>query len=563
MRLGPKIILVVLPIIVATVLIAGLSSAFSAQNGITRIAVEALGFKAQELEKYAESQWALLVDNDLAENQEYVDVTKRAVESYARSLIRSDSELIFAVDPTGEIAMATNDISVSSPSEREAMRIVASRARDEWREITVQGFRRVGQTFLFEPFEWLVLVTDTEDNFYAEVDSIRLQTYVIVGIAALVAIVLIAIFTRVLTGPLLNMVDVMQEITETSDLSQRVEVRYRDEIGAMAKRFNGMLAELQSANENLKGAYDKVKEQAYRAEVAQWKEFRIRSMFQRYVPKDVIDRVAENPESALTGETRILAIFFSDIRSFTTISETLTSDVVVESLNRYFALMVPIIKRHKGIVDKYIGDAIMAFFGAPVKHENDSLEAVSAALEMLDVLPEFNEKQKLEGLPEFRIGVGIEYGGVTVGNIGCDDKMDYTIIGDKVNSGSRLEGLNKEYHQQLIFSRAVFSRVKGDVACRLVDAVQVKGRKTGEDVYTAVRNQTPVGHKAWGLYHSGIKRYRQRQFADARKYFVATTKLIPGDYLALRYIQRCDAYLSGELEMPGEDWNFVTIMHRK
>ena len=564
MRLRLKIILVVLPIIIAAVLIAGLTSAFSARQGITRIAVEALGFKAQELEKYATNQWDLLVANDLAENPDYIHVTERAVESYAQSLVRPDgSELILAIDESGSVVMATSEIEIVDPTEIQTLQILAAEGGNQWTEIELDGTTRVGQTFSFAPFNWLVMVTDTTDSFYAEVDSIRVQTYIIVAIAAVVAILFIAIFSNILTTPLSRMVDIIQEITEENNLSKRVEVEYRDEIGAMAKKFNGMLSQLQSADANLKSAYDKVKEQAYRAEISQFKEFRTRKMFERYVPSDVVETISKNPEAALVGDNRILAILFSDIRSFTTISEGLEPEIVVESLNRYFSVMVPIIKSHNGIVDKYIGDAIMAFFGAPVKHENDSLDAVQAGLEMLAALPEFNARQKSEGLPEFRIGVGVEYGVVTVGNIGCEDKMDYTIIGDKVNSGSRLEGLNKKYGQQLLISQSVFSRVKGDLACRLVDNVQVKGRGRSEEVYTTASGPNPTERKAWQFYHAGIKRYRKREFEEARKYFTATARLLPGDSLATLYLRHCNDYLSGKKPMPkGENW-FATKMDSK
>jgi adenylate cyclase len=182
---------------------------------------------------------------------------------------------------------------------------------------------------------------------------------------------------------------------------------------------------------------------------------------------------------------------------------------------------------------------------------------------MLGALPEFNARQKSEGLPEFRIGVGVEYGVVTVGNIGCEDKMDYTIIGDKVNSGSRLEGLNKKYGQQLLISQSVFSRVKGELACRLVDNVQVKGRGRSEEVYTTSATPNPTERKAWQFYHAGIKRYRKREFEEAKRYFTATARLLPGDALSTLYLRHCNDYLSGKVPIPtGENW-FATKMDSK
>ncbi len=133
-------------------------------------------------------------------------------------------------------------------------------------------------------------------------------------------------------------------------------------------------------------------------------------------------------------------MLFSDIRGFTTISEGMSPDDLVSSLNRYFSGQVDIIMNRSGIVDKYIGDAIMAFFGAPVTHDDDALQAILAGIEMSEAVEDFNRQQKELGKPEFHIGVGINYGIVTVGNIGTDKKMDYTVIGDMVNLASRLEG---------------------------------------------------------------------------------------------------------------------------
>lgn len=553
MSIRLKIILVVLPLMITTILLAGISSAYSARAGITRVAVEALGFKAQELQKYADNQWDLLVTNDLAEQQEYLDVTQRAIESYAASLIRTDSELIFAIDNQGSVVMSTSEVTGADAAEQSALADYASESREGWQEITVGGEVRVGQAFLFGPFGWLVFVTDSESNFYREVDEINQRTYYILGGSAVLAIVLLLVFAGVLTGPLSRMVGLMNQITETNDMSQRVQVEYKDEIGAMARTFNVMLSELE-------GAYDQIKSFAFRAVVAQRNERKVRNIFQKYVPKDVIDSIFSNPEAMLVGENRVLAILFSDIRSFTTISEGFMPDELVASLNRYFDVLVDIIMNHNGIVDKYIGDAIMAFFGAPVKHENDALESVRAALEMQVAIRKINEMHIKEGKPVFKTGIGINYGAVTVGNIGSEKKMDYTIIGDPVNLGSRLEGLTKQYKQDVIFSESVFRKVKTELPCRLIDKVQAKGKTMGVNIYTAELKLVERQQKAWGYHHAGMKRYLTGEFKEAIRYFGAVKKLLPADHLADLYIERCREYA---VKPPPTDWNGVAIMTEK
>ena len=202
--------------------------------------------------------------------------------------------------------------------------------------------------------------------------------------------------------------------------------------------FNLMIDELQRA-------YDQIKSYAFDAVLAQKKEQGIRNIFQKYVPQDLITQFFENPEQMLVGNNRRLAVLFSDIRGFTGISESMRPDELVHSLNRYFSYMVDVIMEQRGIVDKYIGDAIMAFFGAPVATGKEPDQAIRAALRMVRALEQFNAEQLENGKPPFRIGIGTASGEVTVGNIGTDRKMDYTVIGDTANLASRLAGLTKYY----------------------------------------------------------------------------------------------------------------------
>jgi class 3 adenylate cyclase len=310
----------------------------------------------------------------------------------------------------------------------------------------------------------------------------------------------------------------------------------------------------------LEKAYNQIKSYAFKAVLAQKKEQKIRNIFQKYVPRDVIDQFFKNPESMLVGENRVLAILFSDIRSFTTISESMMPDDLVNSLNRYFSTMVDIIMNRNGVVDKYIGDAIMAFFGAPVKREDDALQAVMSGIEMTDALDGFNARQRELEKPEFHIGVGINYGVVTVGNIGTERKMDYTIIGDPVNVGSRLEGLTKKYKQPLIISESLYRKVKDHVACRLLDRVAVKGKTMGVGIYTAKKKLGETEKKAWALHHKAFDLYYKKQFKQAEELFLQVNRAIPKDTVSEMLIQRCRALIA---KPPEEGWDGVEIMTEK
>jgi class 3 adenylate cyclase len=345
----------------------------------------------------------------------------------------------------------------------------------------------------------------------------------------------------------------MQRIIKNNDLSQQVVVECRDEIGHMANTFNIMIAELGRA-------YQQIKEFAYKAVLAERSERKIRNIFQKYVPKDVIDSVFANPEEILIGQNRVLSILFSDIRSFTTISEGYSPDQLVIDLNKYFEKMVDIIISRGGVIDKYIGDAIMAFFGAPLKHADDAYQSVMAALEMQESLRILNKERSDEGKPEFKTGIGINYGVVTVGNIGSEKKMDYTVIGDMVNLGSRLEGLTKQYRQDVIISESVYRKVRAMIPCRMVDKVQVKGKTQGESIYTCSVGLSEEQKKGWSYHNAGAKLFYNSDFKEALKYFKAAAKIMPDDYLSGLLIERSQRYL---LNPPPEGWNGVEIMTSK
>jgi len=240
-------------------------------------------------------------------------------------------------------------------------------------------------------------------------------------------------------------------------------------------------------------------------------------------------------------------------------------DDLVNSLNRYFSGQVDIIYNRKGIVDKYIGDAIMAIWGAPEKHEDDALQSVLSALEMTDAVLKFNENQRKLGKCEFKIGVGINFGEVTVGNIGSERKMDYTVIGDAVNLASRMEGLTKTYHSEILISESLFEELRktspnAGLNYRLLDTVAVKGKTKGVRIFTVKKSLSPSEQKAWPLHNQGMKLYYSRSFAEAAQKFKEALEALPDDFNADNLYKRCVEYASAP---PPADWNGVEIMKTK
>jgi len=574
MRIRGKIFMVVLPIMIVTLTLAEIASYFNAKNGITRIAQQFLSFKAAELKKFTERQWGLLVENNYDSRPDMIQAAKEATASYAQSILLSDTEIILALNNAegesrasagGGLAMSTSPITISEEEKTKLMSLL----EDDNETLTtaeIGGKTRVFLSFYFPPFRWQILLTEERSVFYADADKITFQTIVTLVLSLGTAAVLLAFFAGHVTNPLGRVIAAMSGIIEGGNLSARVPVEYRDETGRLALTFNTMLEELEKAYERIKG-------QAFDAVLAQKKEERIRQIFQKYVPKDLIEKFFASPESMLVGDNRDLAILFSDIRSFTTISEGLAPDELVKSLNRYFSGQVDIIMNRNGIVDKYIGDAIMAIWGAPVKHGDDPLQAVLSGLDMLDAVNDFNKKQKEIGKTEFHIGIGINYGTVTVGNIGSERKMDYTVIGDMVNLASRMEGLTKPYHAEILISETVFAELEKagclaghsqpsgtQIHTRLLDTVAVKGKTKGVKIYTVKRSLSGQEEKAWAMHNEAMELYYKRDFTQASSKFEEVITLLPDDFNVANLLERCRSYA---IDPPPDNWDGVEVMKTK
>jgi adenylate cyclase len=253
------------------------------------------------------------------------------------------------------------------------------------------------------------------------------------------------------------------------------------------------------------------------------------------------------------GDSRPLSILFSDIRGFTTISESMRPDELVHSLNRYFDAMVAIIMKRGGIVDKYIGDAIKAFFGAQAEGtEGFALQSVLAGIEMTEALGAFNEGQRAAGRPEFKIGVGLNHGLVTIGNIGTEKKKEYTVIGDMVDLAEHFEGLTKEYRQPLIISESLYRSVKDELPCRLLDSITLKGGRASIRIYTVRRALEAREKEAWDLHGLGMAAYYERSFDKAAAHFREALGALPGDETATMLMERSVRYAKNP---PPADWD--------
>jgi adenylate cyclase len=220
----------------------------------------------------------------------------------------------------------------------------------------------------------------------------------------------------------------------------------------------------------------------------------IKQAFRQYVPPAVVEQIGRDPAKLkFGGERKTLTVLFSDIRGFTTFSEHHTPEEVVGALQEYLTSLVEVVFHHRGTLDKFIGDATMAFFGAPFDNPDHALQACRAAVEMSDVVVRLNEKWKAEGREPFITGFGIATGEMLVGNFGSSQRFTYTVIGDQVNLGARLESLNKDYEtaRHIIISQGTYEMVRDHVVARPLGSVTVKGKHQAVDIFDLVDLKKP------------------------------------------------------------------------
>jgi|GEM_PF-157429 len=567
MNIRPKIIFVVLPLIIAPLTLAAFVSHLSSKSGITAVAANLLQFKSQTLSNYIESQWNLLISNSLEDKPQYQDAAKETISGFAMSLIRSPSELIFAVDSSGEFVMSTGLNSPNSISNPQSGVGTTADAKapdsirgEKWTDsLIVDEIRRIAYSQHFEPWEWIVYVTEEWSTFYSPVTRNSIIIGIIAALSLCLSLVFLVTAARAVTKPLEKMTKSIVHITQTMDLEIQVPILHNDEIGRLAHSFNRMTVNLHKANENVKNfalrsvvARRKAVKAQIETEEAREQEQSLRVLFQKYVPQSVIDKNIERAgKDLLVGEFQQVTILISDIRRFTSISESMEPDQLVNSLNRYFERMVNIIDKHRGITDKYIGDAIMALFGAPEKSENDILNSVQAGVEMLSRLRDFNREQKERRIGKFEIGIGIHHGQVTAGNIGSDKKMDYTVIGEPVNIASRLESLTKHYRIPMIISDKVRNSLGGKIETVLLDRVLVAGSANPISIFAVTETLGDETIEMWEVFENGRNFYFEGDFPAAKKRFQTAQKEYPDNRLLQLFIDRSSRFIMS----PPPNWD--------
>lgn len=363
-------------------------------------------------------------------------------------------------------------------------------------------------------------------------------------LASLIAIMAAYVVTKRILQPIKNLMHGTRSLGE-GDLEVQIPVTSSDELGALTESFNHMVSEI------------RIKE-------------KIKSTFGQYVdPRIVEGLIDENGSPLSDGEKREMTVFFSDIAGFTPISERLTPSNLVNLMNAYLSEMSEAIRENNGVIDKYIGDAIMAFWGPPFTGEQEHASlACRAALLQKSILPGFNKKlPELLGLrkdlPRVDFRVGIHTGEVVVGNMGSEFSRNFTVMGDTVNLASRLESVNKIYGTNIIVSRNVLELCESDFVFRKLDLITVKGKEEPVFIYELIGTNETVSDeiKEWvGSYEKSLQFYFDRNWNDAKSGFKKTLEYNKNDSASLLLYKRV---LLLHDQPPAEDWNGVFRMTSK
>jgi adenylate cyclase len=290
----------------------------------------------------------------------------------------------------------------------------------------------------------------------------------------------------------------------------------------------------------------------------------IKNMFSQYMSPQIIETLTANPgQLKLGGEEREMTVYFSDLVGFTTLAESMGPTRLVEWLNEYLSHMSAIIFKHNGVLDKYIGDAIMAFWNAPVEQSGHSVLACLTALDQQKELVRLRKKFQEKKYPVTECRIGIHTGPMVVGNMGSSTRFNYTVMGDAVNLASRLESANKLYKTHMAISESTYQKAKNEVEARPLDLLRVQGKTHSVKVYELLARKgtlAPAHQKALAIYEEALSFYMDKQFDKAKDAFTRVLEIFPKDGPSHLYVERANGYLAVP---PPADWDGAYVMTTK
>jgi class 3 adenylate cyclase len=392
----------------------------------------------------------------------------------------------------------------------------------------VKGIRKVHKE---SQEEMTVTIQAKVERLWFHILVISLGVLVLSLVAAYLA-------ARSSTRPLVHMAEVAQKVGK-GDLEQKVEIKSKDEVGQLGNAINEMVTGLKE------------------------RDF-IRDTFKQYVAASVVDELLQNPDKIkLGGERRVMSVFFSDVAGFTTLSETLQAEELISLINEYLGAMTSAIFEHEGTLDKYIGDAIMAFWGAPQEQEDHALRACKAALDNRKNLKKLWDEWEKRGVPRLEMRIGLNTGPMVVGNTGSEHLQNYTVLGDAVNLGSRLEGANKAFGTHILISEQTRKAAGDAIAVREVDLIAVKGKSQAVRVFELLGLTDEMSEEdlaGYRTFEAALQAYKKQDWDEAEAKFRKASEVLGGDRASEVFLGRIELFRK---DPPDDGWDGTFTMKAK
>lgn len=402
-------------------------------------------------------------------------------------------------------------------------------------------FTDQGETYLssftaipsFSAQKWSIAVVIPENDFIGVLKEATTLTLTLSGIIIFMGILLITVFSRKISKQMNRLVSQTEKI-------KNFDLRETKKIESHIKEVSSLSEGIYSMRGGLRA-------------------------FKKYVPADLVRTLIMRHESAkLGGEKKKIAIVFTDIDNFTAISESISPEQLMKHLSVYFDHLARIINRQQGTIDKYIGDAVMAFWGSPLEDKAQSYHACLTALKIQERITKLNIKWQEQNKPLLPTRIGIHTGEAIVGNLGSSERLNYTAIGDTINVASRLESINKAYGTRIIVSESIKKEVEEHFILKHLDCIRVKGKTTNIIIYELVALRGGPNEvellQLCGLFSQGLNFYRNRQWQDAIDTYQRILDLSPNDSVALMFIERCQL---SQKTPPDENWDGVWQFNHK
>jgi class 3 adenylate cyclase len=525
MKVRTKIYSIIIPLISAAIVLGVLFAYAAAASALEETAAGYLNQKAAWIQNYANDQAVLLVDEGYFGDEYMREAALAGIEKYAAGLVQGEVEIIAAFDRVrGLVFWAGSE----------------NRKKDA---ALLPGFDRkyIAVSTPVDVFSLQIYTARERRDVLRPLDNLILAGLVILMVSVATAVIFLHLLSSAITKPIAQMKSVFDGYS-FDRLSEKIRkypvasIPAGDETEALALSYNGMMAKFAAAEHEL-NMFARGKEAKKNIEEKR------RNIFQLYTPNDIVRKVMNTPLSLLTGAKYDGAILYSGMRQISPLSDNLPPAKFVLLLNRYFVKMTTIVRKKTGVNFNIEGDALLAGWGVPEPKTKDAVSALHTALLMIQAMEKLNRENAELGLPPLEIGIGLDAGPVTAGNIASDNKINWTVMGGPVTAAVQLQKFTKNYKAAVLFTENIYRKVYTYFPCRFVDKVTLAGSPAGISLFTARLKITGKEKEAWKHHRIAVKLFYARKFTEALIQFEQTLLKDPEDSISSIFISRCRRYM--------------------